>query len=74
MANTYALFKISITFWWVEMLSTHKEIKNLPMYTVTAPLLYKPKQSHRLCRVDKELDVSIEEWCTRLGYPIYNIT
>jgi hypothetical protein len=49
-----------------------QEMKTLPVYELTSPFAYNP-QSSKIRRVST-IDVGVEEWRARLGYPTYEVT
>ena len=49
-----------------------QEMKTLPVYELTSQFAYNP-QSIKIRRVST-IDVGVEDWCARLGYPTYEVT
>ena len=51
-----------------------EEIRSLPIYKITSPNPYQPQLSHMLRWVNNNLEVSVEEWRAKLGFPTYEVT
>ena len=53
---------------------TQEELKSLPVFEITSPLPYKPQSSLSTRRLKDKIEVGVEEWRKRLGYPTFETT
>ena len=52
-----------------------EELRLLPVYELASPLAYKPQHNYTVRRLNsKHVDVGVEEWRKRLGFPTFETT